>query len=196
MHEVNLLPSKKQTNTVSPVAKRFALTATIISLFVFLLTGAYVGFLFRYHDLQKKSDELSTILQNKSTSLQGIKQIQQDKQKSETTLTAIDNLVQNRVIWSGLLLDLNILGSLGLKYTELKMYTILEKTEINEKIVPIVDITGEADSTLTVANLYKELRRLTYLSHVKLKSVEQITDSKNVKFLITAVLIRKNEHVS
>ena len=196
MHEVNLLPPKKQAKTVFPVAISVALTTTIISLFVFLLIGAYVGFLFRYHDLQKKSDELSTTIQNKSTSLQKIKQIQQDKQEFETTLTGIENLVQNRVIWSGLLLDLNILETLGLQYTELKMYTILEKTEISERLVPKVDISGEAESILTVANLYKDLRRLTYLSDVKMKSVEQITDSKNVKFLITAVLIRKNEYVS
>ena len=196
MHEVNLLPPKKQVKTVFPVAIRVALTATIISLFVLLLIGAYVGFLFRYHDLQKKSDELSTTIQNKATSLQKIKQIQQDKQESETTLTGIENLVQNRVIWSGLLLDLNILDTLGLQYTELKMYTILEKTEISERFVPKVDISGEAESILTVANLYKDLCRLTYLSDVKMKSVEQITDSKNVKFLITAVLIRKNEYVS
>jgi len=196
MHEVNLLPPKKQAKTVFPVAISVALTTTIISLFVFLLIGAYVGFLFRYHDLQKKSDELSTTIQNKSTSLQKIKQIQQDKQEFETTLTGIENLVQNRVIWSGLLLDLNILETLGLQYTELKMYTILEKTEISEWLVPKVDISGEAESILTVANLYKDLRRLTYLSDVKMKSVEQITDSKNVKFLITAVLIRKNEYVS
>ena len=194
MYEVNLLPPKKQAKIVTYITKRFALTATIISLFVLLSTGAYIGFLFRYHDLQKKSTELSTILQNQSTSLQRIKQIQQDKQESEITLTSIENLVQNRIIWSGLLLDLKILDSLGLQYTEFKMYTISEKTELNEQIVPKVDITGEAESTLTVANLYKELCRLTYLSNVKLKSVEQITDSKNVKFLITAVLIRKNEY--
>ena len=194
MHEVNLLPSKKQAKTVSTVAKRVTLTATIISLLV-LLTGAYVGFLFRYHDLQKKSAELSNTLQNKSTSLQRIKQIQQDKQASETTLSSIENLVQNRIIWSGLLLDLNILGSLGLQYTELKMHT-LEKTELNEQCVPIIDITGEAESTMSVANLYKDLRQLTYLSDVKLKSVEQMNNSKKVKFIISATIIRKNEYAS
>ena len=195
MHEVNLLPSKKQAKTVSTASKKVTLTAIIISLLIFLLTGAYVGFLFRYQDLQNKSAELSSTLQNKSTSLQRIKQIQQDKQVSETALTGIENLVQNRIIWAGLLLDLDILGSLGLQYTEFKMH-ILEKTELNEQRIPIIDIIGEAESTISVVNLYKALRQLTYLSDVKLKSVEQISDSKNVKFSIEAVIIRKNEYAS
>ncbi|ACV63479.1 hypothetical protein Dtox_2700 [Desulfofarcimen acetoxidans DSM 771] len=191
MYEVNLLRTNKRLKNFLPVPEA-ALRAAVIGLIFFISGVAYAGFLFSYHNLQKKSVQSSLLIEDKSALLQNMHQLRQSGPESEAAGYTIDDLVQNRITWSKLMLDLNILGSLGLRYGEMKLYTVADKTESPGRITPVIDISGEAESTMTVANLYKELCRLNYLSQVKLKSVDRIGGSQYVKFLFTAKLTRKN----
>ncbi|WP_066637627.1 PilN domain-containing protein [Desulfolucanica intricata] len=204
MYKVNLLPSELK----SDYSNWKALTLKVlIFMFILLLSGIYCGLLNEYRLLRQDAAALEKVLQDKSSELQNLEHIIKDTTENGTKLSTLDNLVKNRVAWSELLLDLELIRPVDIQFTEIKIsQNNVDDTGVSDKVYSqgketiqrqaftVVEIMGEAGSINSVTKLYKELCNKLYFQEVRLKSVEQNKDFDyaEIKFMISVILKEKD----
>lgn len=171
---INLLPSEHKINRIQ---KKFNQRLKTVGFIITAFVIAISALLYTYTASQQlQLDSLKTNILSQQTQLNKYKSTRADISNISNALVYIDTIDKKSINWE---IFLNKFSSI---VPEKSQITILK---ISTVPIPIIDITGHAESRREAIKLYEKMKTTSYFTNTELKTLAKSGNSGQTSFSFT-----------
>lgn len=161
MYRINLLPPELRQDT--PVNIRSVVRQAIAITSILLVVTALITFWWLVQSREREESQLAQRLQQLQQQVQQVQQLQKQRDQHRQKIASLEELVEQRILWSQLLRQIN--DSLPQDTWFTRLTTGLDQQNLI--------IQGKAGSLTSVGVLMYKLQQLERISEVNLRQAEE-----------------------